>query len=163
MTQPNLVTEPLGMFDRELGAPTRVYSANEGVTRVWWPAPDVIAAEVEGKVTVNMASEIYGDLDRKVSAGGRLSVGFHDWERVEGYEWSARIVGFDWTLRNRRMLTAVHILMGHSPVMNLAVSAANFALGGLIVTYRDRKSFEESFRATLARRKKNSPSTFPAS
>jgi hypothetical protein len=73
-----------------------------------------------------------------------------DASRLESFGSTFRSVATDHIMRNRKTVRTIAILTD-SALIAMAVSATNLALGGIIVSYRDRDKFDRDLRAAAMR------------
>ncbi len=121
------------------------FTSSRGEAQIAAPKPDVVMLKVTGHLDRPMGLRIIDTLNKIVPATKRLHV-FCDWAEMTGYESDVRSAFTQWVASHRAKVT-FHLLVG-SKLVAMGVSVANLALGGILVGYTSRASFDAALRST---------------
>lgn len=99
---------------------------------------------ITGHLDQPMGTFILDAVNRFAAANKRINI-FCDWAETTGYASDVRSAFTQWVASNRSKVT-FHLLVG-SKIVAMGVSVANLALGGILVVYTNRASFDAAFRA----------------
>jgi hypothetical protein len=108
---------------------------------------EVLVLTLRGDIGDDWANAIVGAMSDELRSGAQTNF-FADIEHLESYGPLLRQRATDTLLRHRRWVASIHALV-RSRVVSMGVSIANVALGGMIVTYASRRSFESAIEAAL--------------
>lgn len=112
----------------------------------WQLSPSVIATEVRGFMTHDMARAIIESASPLFESQARVH-GFHNWLHMVNYESACRVDLTAWVLKNR---TKAFMHIGFtSRMVAMGVAVANMALGNILSVYADEKALTEALRKTL--------------
>lgn len=125
-----------------LGKPIGTWQTPRGEVRVYAPSPGVYVTWSRGHLCTAMAKEIIAAGNRLLETHSTLEV-FHDWEAGESYDSAARLDLTKWGVEVRKRVTKVHVLV-KPKIVKMGVAVASIALGGMIESHEDRRSFEAS-------------------
>ena len=153
------------MRDRVGYAPGRVDSTAADRTCRNHNGELTVSCPCEGLVLIRMVGTFDGEhckvlLDFLQSIDGpeRTFTTFHDLEGMINYDADVRVALTRWTLSRPKKPAALHFLV-RSKIVSLGLEIANAALGGWLVSHRDRASFELAYEEALAaaRRRPSNP------
>jgi hypothetical protein len=122
------------------------YSSSRGEALISLPRPEVMVLKITGHLDRPMGMHI---MDAATKAAAETSKRLHvfcDWVEMTGYESDVRSAFTHWAASNRTKVT-FHLLVG-SKLVAMGVSVANLALGGILVGYTNRASFDAVLRST---------------
>lgn len=109
----------------------------------------VVRTRLVGHALAEHVAPIREAVEAEIACGFRPLV-FHDWERMTGYESSARIEMTRWYDSVRDRVTAVHVLTANRLVA-MGVQVVAMAVGARIQIHRSRASFERELAAARQR------------
>jgi hypothetical protein len=122
------------------------YPSNRGEAIISLPKEEVMILKVTGHLDRPMGMHIIDAATRaSAETKKRLHI-FCDWVEMTGYESDVRSAFTQWAASNRTKVT-FHLLVG-SKLVAMGVSVANLALGGVLVGYTNRASFDAVLRST---------------
>lgn len=121
------------------------FTSSRGEVQTELPKPDVVILRITGHLDRPMSNHVIDILNRVAAGIKRLNV-FCDWAEMTGYESDVRSTFTQWVASNRSRVT-FHLLVG-SKLVSMGVSVANLALGGILVGYTNRASFDAALRST---------------
>jgi hypothetical protein len=121
-----------------------------GELRLWLASDSVYLTQISGWLETPVVRPWLDRVNAWAARRRHDLWGFHDWEAMENYDGSARQALTSWTFENRALFTGIHILV-RSKIVVLGVEVANLALGRLMVTYRERATFESAMNNVLAK------------
>lgn len=121
------------------------YTSTRGEVITALPKGDVMVLKVTGHFDRQMGLHVLDIASRAVATVKRLNI-FCDWAEMTGYESDVRSAFTQWAATNRAKVT-FHLLVG-SKLVAMGVSVANLALGGILVGYTNRASFDAALRST---------------
>lgn len=127
-----------------MSEPVDRYNSGKGEMTISLPKPDIVVCKGVGHLDKIMGRKFL-DVVEKVSATNRQFNAFCDWAEMNGYDSEVRNMFTQWVAGNRTRV-AVHILVG-SKLVSMGVSVANLALGGSLVGYTNRTSFDAALRS----------------
>ena len=108
------------------------------------PKDGVVVFKVSGHFDKPMGTRIVDTMEQVVSAHRRFHA-FCDWAEIVSYDSEVRAMLTQWVAQHRTHGT-YHMLVG-SKIISMGVSVANLALGGVLVGYTNRASFDAALRA----------------
>lgn len=121
------------------------YTSTRGEILTALPKGDVMVLKVTGHLDRPMGLHVIDVASRAAATVKRLHI-FCDWAEMTGYESDVRSAFTNWAATNRGKVT-FHLLVG-SKLVAMGVSVANLALGGILVGYTNRASFDAALRST---------------
>jgi hypothetical protein len=121
------------------------YSSTRGEVLTAHPKADVMVLKVTGHLDRPMGLHIIDGVSRATTTTRRLHI-FCDWAEMSGYDSDVRSAFTQWAATNRTKVM-FHLLVG-SKLVAMGVSVANLALGGILVGYTNRASFDAALRST---------------
>lgn len=121
------------------------YISTRGEVVTALPKADVMVLKVIGHLDRPMGLHVLDIASRAAATVKRLHI-FCDWAEMSGYESDVRSAFTQWAATNRSKVT-FHLLVG-SKLVAMGVSVANLALGGILVGYTNRASFDAALRST---------------
>jgi hypothetical protein len=121
------------------------YTSTRGEAVVTVPKADVMVLKITGHLDRAMGLHIIECLNRTIVVPKKLHV-FCDWAEMTGYESDVRSSFTQWVATHRSRVT-FHLLVG-SKLVAMGVSVANLTLGGILVGYSNRASFDAALRST---------------
>lgn len=127
-----------------MSEPADKFISSKGEGYFTFPKPDIILFRVVGHLDALLGRKFLDHVNR-ISATNRHIHAFCDWPEMTGYDSDVRSMFTQWVAGNRSKVT-VHILAG-SKLVSMGVSVANLALGGALIGYTNRTSFDASLRS----------------
>lgn len=121
------------------------YTSTRGEVVTALPKADVMVLKVTGHLDRPMGLHVLDIAGRAAATVKRLHI-FCDWAEMTGYESDVRSAFTQWAATNRSKVT-FHLLVS-SKLVAMGVSVANLALGGILVGYTNRASFDAALRST---------------
>ena len=109
-----------------------------GMIALWSEGP-LLYTRVRGTFTREQAGQIIR-LGNDLAAKHGVIEQFHDWSDMTGFEVACQTDLTMWTLKERRRIKRLTILV-HQPVVAMGVRVANAALKGLIHVCEDQAEF----------------------
>jgi hypothetical protein len=121
------------------------YTSSRGEAVTALPKADVMVLKVTGHLDRPMGLHVLDFASRAALSTKKLHI-FCDWAEMTGYESDVRSAFTQWAATHRSKVT-FHLLVG-SKLVAMGVSVANLALGGILVGYTNRASFDAALRST---------------
>jgi hypothetical protein len=128
--------------------PSSVRTSANGIISLW-SRPPIAYTRVKGHFPREHAGHLIKLVDSVVAAGSSVEQ-FHDWGDMTSYDMSSQTDLTMWTVKIRRNVRALTILV-HSPLVIAGVRMANSMLKGMIHVCQDRQEFEQILVARLNR------------
>jgi hypothetical protein len=130
---------------------TQIFSRSDdrGHASIDRVADHVVVITLRGEIGEPWAATLAATVASELKRSTHMNM-FWDLEALESYHAMIRKLSTDALLQNRKHISSLHAIV-RSRVVSMGVSVANLALGGLIVTYRERQSFESALEAALMR------------
>jgi hypothetical protein len=129
------------MEHKVLSDGTRLSTAPGGESRVWSPAPGIVATSFVGYGSTAFAAVIKRDVTAFCEPGTRSAL-FTDWYEMTGYDSAARVELTRWMATMRPRVSEFHLLV-RSKLVAMGVAVANLALGGWISSTSNRATFQQ--------------------
>lgn len=124
---------------------TERYSSTRGEAVLTPIKADVILLKITGHLDRPMGTAILDSVTKAIPGVKRMHV-FCDWAEMTGYESDVRSMFTQFVATHRTKVT-FHLLVG-SKLVAMGVSVANLTLGGILVGYSNRASFDAALRST---------------
>jgi len=121
------------------------YTSSRGEALTSLPKAEVMLLKITGHLDRPMGLHVL-DIATKAAVGTKRLHIFCDWAEMTGYESDVRSAFTQWAATHRSKVT-FHLLVG-SKLVAMGVSVANLALGGILVGYTNRTSFDAALRST---------------
>ena len=139
-TCPLVLGEDVGF--RPAFAP-RFYETADGLSESQNPAPGVLYTRAVGIATPTHIARLKEVFDL-VAACHHPVESFHDWSHCRSRSLTeAREILTEWSLSHRQFVERAHILVS-SPITQMGLHVANLAVGGYLIAYSRRQSFERA-------------------
>lgn len=119
------------------------FTTSKGEVLVTTPKSDIVYYKVTGHLDKPIGDYMLRVIERIAAANRRVNI-FCDWAEMTGYDSEVRASLTQWVATNRTRAT-MHLLVG-SKLVAMGVSVANLALGGVLVGYTNRGSFDAALR-----------------
>jgi hypothetical protein len=145
-----------GLQRERFGATGERWITARGRLEIEEPAPGVVLTRFSGHGQLAHAEGIMERFDAAIARYGSIVV-FDDWERGEGYDSDTRVRLTEYT-RARLSVVTFHILV-RSRLFAMGLSVANLALGGKLVVYGSRPSFERALGEATAPSSRRAPTS----
>lgn len=123
------------------------WSSGRGELRISLPGPTIVLVRFIGHLEASLVLHVKAPTDRLMAKGTMPAV-FNDWWEMTGYDSDARIQLTEWTLKNRKRMSAAHVLT-QSKIVAMGVTVANLGLGGSLAVYTDRVKFEAALQSCV--------------
>ncbi len=140
-----LSERPARAFEKFRGT-FATHSSKRGVVRIWWPAPTLMATEVEGHLDASAARFLATSLREHAVTLARI-VGFHDWKGLSDYDSEARILLTGVARESLACSEGTHVLASSALVV-FGLRAANVILGN-VHGYSERAAFDAALASAL--------------
>lgn len=121
------------------------YTSARGEAVISLIKADVMLLKITGHLDGPMGMHVL-DAATKAAAATKHYHIFCDWAEMTGYDSDMRSAFTQWAASHRSKVT-FHLLVG-SKLVAMGVSVANLALGGILVGYTNRTSFDAALRST---------------
>lgn len=124
---------------------TERYTSTRGEAVLTSVKADVILLKITGHLDRSTGQSILECVTKQIPGVKRLHV-FCDWAEMTGYESDVRS-SFTQFVATHRSKVTFHLLVG-SKIVAMGVSVANLTLGGILVGYSNRATFDAALRST---------------
>ena len=121
------------------------FTSSRGEATISILKADVAVLKITGHLDRHMGIHVLEIVTKQTQSTKRLHI-FCDWAEMTGYESDVRSAFTQWAATHRSRVT-FHLLVG-SKLVAMGVSVANLALGGILVGYTNRSSFDAALRST---------------
>jgi hypothetical protein len=126
---------------------------------VWFPAPGIAAARLDGYATGDLARRAYEVTDAQATAP---HLGFIDLYRVTGFDWEARGRALRWNILHLSPRMMLHMLVREPPIV-LATNVFKRALRHHIEVHTDKATFASAYHLAVKQRERVAMSQPPPS
>jgi hypothetical protein len=130
------------------------WTSRRSEVRIWTPCPGIIRFKYFGFNEAASVPWMGETANRMVRAGPTPVDMFVDCWDQEGYEPGFRTGLTEWNKRIQSDIRSMPLLI-RSKIASMGITVSNIALGGLLVPYTDRQTFDREIMAATARANAN--------
>ena len=124
----------------ERGPTFEIYHGAGCTNRLDWTRQGIVRTIMMGHAGVASAEAIIRRFEVVVRFTGRITALYDVWD-LTGYDSDFRIELTKWGTKNRSTIDAIHATT-RSKMVNMGLSVANLAMGGILTPYGNRADFD---------------------
>jgi hypothetical protein len=126
----------------------KTFGSAEGEVVLWFPVDGVAAARITGHIHGDVASAVFGEIDRVAQAREHPARGFADFSEMTDFDWEAKGVLLRWNIAHRHQASRFDVLSG-SWITHATITALGTILRHRLVSHASRTTFDAAYAVML--------------